>query len=210
MGGWMDGWTDGRMAGWMHVIVWATDHWTITKCNAYSYNTVYNSIQSTYHIYIYTYIYTVYTVYIYIHIYTVYIYIYIVYIYIYIYIYIYSIYIYVYIIFSTHIVYVCLSIIMTPIHLVLLALRSHPAHPFHVSGPWTSMDHGTTPDLIRTLEGMQDTGQEIQRHRYPWQLLRDAAAWHLGRHQWIPVDTIWHHVMRFWAFTVIFRICQDL
>jgi len=39
------------------------------------------------------------------------------------------------------------------------------------------MDHGTTPDLIRTLEGMQDTGQEIQRHRYPWQRLRDAGIW---------------------------------
>ena len=62
---------------------------------------------------------------------------------------IYTVYIYIYIIFSTHIVYVCVSIIMTQIHLALLALRSHP---FHASGPWTMAQPPTWSERLKACK----------------------------------------------------------
>ena len=83
---------------------------------------------------------------------------------------IYTVYIYIYYILNTHCVCLCVYNYDSD--------SPCPTGPTVPSIPriWT-MDHGTTPDLIRTLEGMQDTGQEIQRHRYPWQRLRDAGIW---------------------------------
>ena len=88
------------------------------------------------------------------------------------------------IVYSLHIIYTVYIYYILNTHCVCLCVYNYDSDSPCPTGPtvpsipriWT-MDHGTTPDLIRTLEGMQDTGQEIQRHRYPWQRLRDAGIW---------------------------------